>query len=182
MSQPKDINEREPESGKEFMLVDLLYGELDQTGEGQVTPEAAGDDELEALRELRGLFRELPEEEPPAAITAKLLHAASLHASSASGDEEKRGLWAWLMSLVQPIAMYPGLAAATTLVLVAGVAGSFYLSGRTQLAEPTVTGEPASSKASPDMDMPEGAAPARTPAGRTWETTSAANPGGFGER
>ena len=40
--------------------------------------EDALEPDLAALSDLRALFQQLPQEEPPAAVTAKLLHAAAL--------------------------------------------------------------------------------------------------------
>lgn len=156
MPHPKDMDEQadsRPDDA-ELMLMDLLYGELDQGDEAEARErvrERNLDTELGGLEELRAMLSELPDEEPPAAITAKLMHAAAMHAPGAAarksaastagtdgepGEGEKKGILAWLSSLIRPIAMYPGLAAATTLVLVVGVAGTLYLSGRDQLSEP----------------------------------------------
>lgn len=96
-------------SEREFLLLDLLYGERDDESLSESPDDPAHSDsasgadavlesgadetadaeasaaddlqtELEALSSLRALFRELPEEEPSPAITTKLLHAAALHA------------------------------------------------------------------------------------------------------
>jgi hypothetical protein len=151
MTHSKDMNEHPGESRPdeaELMLVDLLYGELEgneQEHAIEQVRERELDSELDGLKQLRAMLRELPEEEPPAAVSAKLMHAAAMHAPGpaarkrAADEGEKKGILAWLSSLIRPVAMYPGLAAATTLVLVVGVAGTLYLSGRNQVAEPRVS-------------------------------------------
>ena len=52
-------------------LVEVLYGESD----AELPDGATG--ELESFRLLRSLLAELPDEDPPQAITAKLLSAVS---------------------------------------------------------------------------------------------------------
>ena len=144
MPHSKDTEPHQIDEPRE-LLIDLLYGELGDDVAAQAEERVRGDaelsEELGALSRVRAMMRELPEEEPPAALTAKLLHAAALHAPAAAGarptprsEDEGKGLWAWLKSLFRPIVMFPGLAAATSLVLVAGIAGVFYASGR--MSEP----------------------------------------------
>ncbi len=151
MSGTKDIEEP-PCTADDLLLVDLLYGELDADTEEEARGQVS-EDELRELSNLRALFRELPDEEPAQAISAKLLHAAAINAPAASAkserdNAEKTGFWAWLTSLIQPVIAYPGLAAAATLVVVVGVAGTIYLSGRDQVAKVEA----------PPPSAPEGAA------------------------
>jgi hypothetical protein len=179
MTHPKDMNEHPGESRPdeaELMLVDLLYGELEDSEQEHALErvrERELDGELDGLKQLRAMLRELPEEEPPAAVSAKLLHAAAVHAAGhaarpaarkrGADEGERKGILAWLSSLIRPLAMYPGLAAATTLLLVVGVAGTVYLSGRDQLAEPRVSSPgatpPIATMAAPEQ-APEQAWPA----------------------
>jgi hypothetical protein len=144
MSHSKDIDQRAepaqaPEAG-DLALVDLLYGELDagarQRAEQRVREDDALAGELEALTRIRSILRELPDEEPPEAISTKLLHAAAAAAAAnrAADDEEQTSLWARLRRLFMPLMMHPGLAAAASLVLVGGVAGALYLSGGLKMA------------------------------------------------
>lgn len=143
MSHAKDIDEHKGREA-ELMLVDLLYGELEGDAETQAQKRVQDGElsgELAHLRELRGLLRELPDEEPPAGVTAKLLHAAALHApvktsGAGAAGQDRKGFFSWISSLFRPIAMYPGLAAAASLMLVVGVAGTLYLSGREQVVTP----------------------------------------------
>lgn len=141
-----DIDEREggaeTASDAELLLVELLYGELDGEERARAEARVREDDalagELEALSHIRALMRELPEEEPPDAVSAKILHAAAAHAPgqrAADADREGSSLWDWLRRMFLPIAMHPGLAAAASVLLVGGVAGMLYLSGRMQIAK-----------------------------------------------
>ena len=134
----------------------------DASGNGRTHGDLQSD--LEAFSNLRALFRELPDEEPAPAITTKLLHAAALHAPKSSRAQaatkaatkamaadgtEKRGFFAWLAGLIQPVLMHPGLAAAASLLLIVAVTGTIYMSGKEQFAEPQL---PASSP-TPSADM-----------------------------
>jgi len=127
------------------MFVDLLYGELEGEEETaalesvEKDPEAVS--ELEALRGVRAMMAELPDEEPPPAISAQLLHAAAKQAKPAARSASAQaaggvGFVAWLKRFFQPLAMHPAMAAAATFVLVAGVAGALYVSGEVSVSEP----------------------------------------------
>lgn len=160
MPQSRDTDESTSAADR-ALLVDLLYGELGEPEVAHAEERLGGDEELQgefaAFGRIREMMSALPDEEPPTAISAKLLHAAAQQAAStASGpvasvsagrreeSDEPSGLWAWLTGLFRPLVMYPGLAAATSLVLVAGVAGAFYVSGRVEPAQsPMVSSEPA---------------------------------------
>lgn len=118
------------------LLVELLYGERD-VEDTELSDESRA--ELESLGELRALFRAMPDEEPPNAVSAKLLAAAAQHApnQAAAVDGESHGFFGWLAGLFKPIMMHPGLAAAASLVTVAGVAGTLYVTGRDDVAQPS---------------------------------------------
>jgi len=140
MTRSSDMTERQP-SAEELRLLDLLYGELDGDAAATARAEADADPErsaeLEAFGQLRELMRELPDEEPPAAITAQLMHAAArARPSAAPAAVAGVGLWARLRAWFRPVMMHPAMAAAATFVLVAGVAGTLYLTGNFGAAEP----------------------------------------------
>jgi hypothetical protein len=64
-------------------------------------------------------MRELPDREPTAALSTKLLHAAAQGAAGATPRSST--------SLFAPVARHPAIAAVATLVLVAGVGGALLL-------------------------------------------------------
>lgn len=179
MSHIKDIDERKagPEgrdapAPDDLMLVDLLYGELDEDARGRAEQRVREDQalgrDLDAFSSLRTLMRELPEAEPPDSLSAKLMHAAAAEVSgsraAAENDEEPQSLWSRLKSLFLPIAMHPGLAAAASVVLVSGIAGVLYVSGDLKPAVPMYKQEmapPSAAAGAPaPMETPEGAAAA----------------------
>lgn len=122
----------EPVDTAELRLVEALYGE---------SPDADVDgDLLASYQELRSMFSELPDEEPPAAITAKLVSAA---AEAVKASEPARpGLWARLLAFFEPIAAHPALAAAASLMLVVTIGGVLVLTGRSDVAEPETSPSP----------------------------------------
>lgn len=115
-------------------LMALLYGELDE-GEARrerarMSEDPAAASQLVGLEHVREMFRGLPDEEPPARISAQLLAEAARSVPAqrrAAAAEPEAGWWARLVSWLSPMVHHPGLAAAATLVLVAGVAGVLYL-------------------------------------------------------
>lgn len=186
MAHIKDIDERESGStGRDaatpddLMLVDLLYGELDENAreraEQRVREDQALGQDLDAFSNLRALMRELPEAEPPEALSAKLLHAAAAEVSGGrapvADGEEPQSLWSRLKSLFLPIAMHPAFAAAASVMLVAGIAGVLYVSGDLKSATPRLESArqaelEVAAGAPVTMQAPEGAAaaPAGAPA------------------
>jgi len=116
----------------EELVPDLLYGELDPEREAEVRarlPECELSDKVASYERLRAALRSLPDEEPPPAISAQLMHAAAQHVEGARRAADRPGIWERLRAWVGPIGMHPGLAAAASLVLVAGVAGLLYMRG-----------------------------------------------------
>lgn len=119
------MNPSEPDRGEErdAALIDRLYGD---------DPPAA-DDDLGELRSVRALVARVREEapvaEPAPSISARLLQAARERAP-------KEGLWARFRAFMMPITAHPGLAAAATLVVVAGAAALWMRDGG-KVAEPT---------------------------------------------
>jgi hypothetical protein len=160
-------------------FIDRLYGGEDVGGLGTV----------------RGLIARVREEqpgvEPPQAIGARLLLAAQEHApKKAAASESRPGVWARLSAWMRPVIAHPGMAAAATLVVVAG-ATAVWMSRGGKVEEPTirqearapaeeadgeaagsglvagadtatVTTESAPAAAVPDLDEKQQAAPART--------------------
>lgn len=199
MSHTKDIDERnDPGHGAPaaaddagLMLVDLLYGELDgnerERAERRVREDDALAGELEALSRIRSIMRELPDEEPPEALSTKLLHAAAAEVSGnrapVARDEERPSVWERLRRLFMPLMMHPGLAAAASVILIGGVAGMLYVSNNLKVASPVareaagqaapsaqttapdtaaMTMPPVAAGAQPDFGSPQAGAPAPT--------------------
>jgi hypothetical protein len=135
VSDTQDNGTAEDEMISEDLLA-LLYPDEDAPA-----PVAAmGDlDELEDLKSLRSLFREMPEEEPSAAVSNKLLALAAQHAPKK--EEESKGFFLWLSDFFLPAVYHPGLAAAASLVLVAGLGLTLYVNGKSQVAEPQVSSQ-----------------------------------------
>jgi len=127
------------------LMMDWLYQELEPSQAGPFDDHVAGcprcQGELEAMKRTRAALRDLPEAEPPASITAILMHEAARKAPTAvavepAGGGGRRGLFGWLSGLFMPISQHPAAAALATLVLVAGVAGALYVRGEHRVAEP----------------------------------------------
>jgi hypothetical protein len=140
--------EREPDT--DTTLVDLLYGEVEESRRGEAEARVAADvelaGELERMRALRGALRSWhteTEAEPSGGIddllAAARAQAAKAQPVRAAAAEPPRspGLWERLHRWMAPLLAHPGMAAAATLVLVVGVAGTLYLTSGSQLAEPT---------------------------------------------
>lgn len=116
------------------LMMDWLYDELDPSSSAQVAQHVDGcsrcSTEMAALRRTREAFRGMSHLEPPAAISAILLHeaarrspASAAAARAATGSRFRDRLLAWF----RPIGHHPALAAMASLVLVAGVAGALYV-------------------------------------------------------
>ena len=102
-------------------------------------------------------------EEPPSAISAQLLAAAAEAAPRpAAAAAAGPGLWQRIVDFFGSVAHHPGLAAAATLLVVAGVAGTLYVTGRSDVAQPPIETESASSRSAmaspPAGQAAEGAA------------------------
>lgn len=140
MSNTKDMK---GENG-EIDLLALLYPDedlsedLDGSEHGDFG-EDLGDSqggEFDELLGLRSLFSAMPDEEPSDAVSNRLLALAATHAPKPTKAKSEGGLWAWFGNLIMPLATHPGLAAAASLVLVAGVAGTLYYKNGGHAAEP----------------------------------------------
>jgi len=124
------------------LVLELLYGELgdDQVDDAQRT--IANDDalaaELQAFGQVRALMQQLPAEDPPQAISAKLMHAAAGQAPAATAPRvEQGGFVAWVKKFFMPLALHPATTAIATVALVVGVAGALYMTGNWKVSEPT---------------------------------------------
>ena len=113
------------------LMMDWLYDELSPSDKVRFEREVAEHPErmadAQALARTRGLVSSLPEVEPPPSLSAILLQEAAKHAKPARAKTESRGFFAWFGALFQQMALHPGFAAAASLVLIAGVAGTLYV-------------------------------------------------------
>ena len=158
------------------LLISALYGELTPADEARLSQhlESHPTDRTAladltrarlALRESRILERQV---EPPQSVSAMLLQEAARRAPRKI-DSEKRS---WLQRLMMSLVAHPAMAAAATLVLVVGVAGSLYMrNGGDQFADKTaVTESTNATRTDPAMQAP--AAPAEKPKGAAAEIAS----------
>lgn len=150
------------------LMMDWLYGELDpqnaQSFSTHVEDCARCHSELAAYERTRELVGGLPSEEPPPALSAQLIREAAARSTSPKAEAAAGGgLFAWLGKLFSPL-QHPALAAVASLILVAGVAGTFYLrDGDDQFAEPEATSpEPAeaATAATAERSLPPSPPPA----------------------
>ncbi len=116
------------------LLMDWLYDELDPSSSAKVAQHVDGcsrcSTEMAALRRTRAAFRGMSHLEPPAAISAILLHEAARRspgAMVAEGAARHSPFWERVRAWLRPIGHHPGLAAMASLLLVAGVAGALYV-------------------------------------------------------
>jgi hypothetical protein len=114
-------------------LVSLLYGELEPDEAARTGARVEADPVLSArlgeMRRVRELFASLEEQEPPGRLTAQLMAEAARAAPQArrAAAPAEAGLWSRFVSWLQPVLQRPALAAAASLVLVAGVASVLYM-------------------------------------------------------
>jgi hypothetical protein len=172
-------------------LVDLLYGELPPDEERAIRARVAGDPNLSAqlseLERVREMVRALPDEEPPPAISAQLLAHAAQAAQRRGGTAPvvAPGFWSRLRSWFQPIIAHPGLAAACSVVLVAGVAGVLILRQGDELTSATRSAEPepeADLRSATDRnEIGPGASAAAPPAAESAPTGAAGGAASAGE-
>lgn len=149
-------------------LLALLYPEDGADVDGSAYE---GDEELAGLRDLRAMLAGAGDEDPSDAVSNKLLALAAQHAPKPK--VESRGLFAWLGNLMMPLVAHPGLAAAATLVLVAGVAGTLYIKGDVQIAEPTASSRGASPGSEAVLDEATAIAPSPDPSATATDSLSA---------
>ena len=147
------------------LMMDWLYEELDPARSARVAEHAGGcarcSAELASLRRTREAFREMPDLDPPPALSAILLHEAARRAPSAEAgavvvavpSDGDTGLWARIAAWLRPLALHPAATAACTIVLLAGVAGALYVRGGGEMAART-------HMSSPDLPPPGDLGPA----------------------
>jgi len=125
----------------EELVPDLLYGELDAERAAEVRsrlPECELSEKVAGYESLRAALRSIPDEEPPASISAQLMHAAAQQVDGKATAGAGGGFWERVRAWLGPIGMHPGLAAAASLLLVAGVAGMLYMRGADRPVGPDV--------------------------------------------
>jgi hypothetical protein len=123
----------------DVLVVDWLYDELDPAEVARFTRHVDGCaacwQAAESLVQVRALMRALPEEEPPAAISARVLREATAHAAIQQGHGLSR-VSAWITGALGRAWAHPAAAAMASLVLVAGVAGALFARDRLEMAAP----------------------------------------------
>jgi hypothetical protein len=163
MLQCKEIDE---------LMMDWLYQELEPSRSQAVEAHVGGcarcTAEVGSLRHTRDVFRDLSIEEPPASVSAILLHEAARRAPAVAPRGEAVGFWDRLRAWFQPLFAHPAAAAVATLVLVAGVAGALYVRRGSDMSE---SGRPVASSA-PEPARPEEAARAPGTAGSATVTAT----------
>lgn len=171
MSESRDHRGDAADEAADAALIDRLYGARG-AGEADAEAESKIDDaELAGLASVRALVArvrdEAPVVEPPQALSARLLLAAAEHAPkrasavrAADGGDSERGLWARMRRWFAPLVAHPGLAAAASLMLVAGVGGALYLRGKATPGEPVRDGrEQAQAARGEEAEAPKAEAP-----------------------
>lgn len=123
----------------DVLVVDWLYDELEPAEAARFTRHVDGCaacwQTAESLVQMRALLRALPEDEPPAAISARVLREAAAHAAIAQGFGLGR-VSAWITGALGRAWAHPAAAAVASLVLVAGVAGALFARDRLEMAAP----------------------------------------------
>jgi hypothetical protein len=152
-------------------MVDWLYGELDQHESSAIDAHLAQCQSCAAqaasLKRAREAFHALPEEEPPAALTAMLLHEAATARPLARKPAEAvtaPSMWERFFRFFQPIAAHPGLAATASLVVVVAVAGALYLRKGVSMLESDASRPPAEKTRGEKEAAPRQIADQSTPA------------------
>jgi hypothetical protein len=164
---------------KTASMMGYLYGELSEAEEAEFRAALAGDKDLEAelgaLQQTRDLLdsakAQWADEEPPSAVTARLLHEASRTAAA-----EQRSVWAALVELMQPLLRHPAMASVAGLVVVGGVVGVLASRGNDRVVHPRAASR-APAPASAAQSAPSSAADYAEAA----EAAPAGNAGGADE-
>jgi hypothetical protein len=126
------------------LLVGALYGELSSTEQAQLTAhleshpaDRSALDDLKAVRARFTTSRIFEVQlDPPQAVSALLLQEAARRAPKQVIASDKKE--SWFDRFVRSFIAHPAMAAAATLVLVVGVAGTIYLKGNGEMAQPRV--------------------------------------------
>jgi hypothetical protein len=121
------------------LLVGALYGELEPADEARLAAHLESHPtDRTALDDLRSTRKTLLDSrffelhfDPPASVSALLVQEAARRAPRAAEPDE-----GWFMRFVRMFALHPAMAAAATLVLVVGVAGTLYMKRGADFAAP----------------------------------------------
>src|SRR5690606_32960015 len=136
---------------RDAAVIDVLY---DETGRAVLDP--ATRDAADALAPVRAMFAELPDEDPPAGGAAQLLLAAQAQVARSP----LRWVVDGITGLFRSTLSSPALAAATSMVVVVGIAGVLYLRGGLEVATPqAVAPAPAPTAGTPEAAGSDLAAP-----------------------
>ena len=110
------------------LLMDYIYQELDHSSverfEAHLHSCPGCTELISGFEQTRSAFQELPQEDPPAAVSAFLLREAA-----AAVAPDKEGFWERLRAGLRVMVMHPAMPIATTLVLVLGVSFGIYRQG-----------------------------------------------------
>ncbi len=127
------------DSASNDRVLAALYGE-DGASQSLSTNEAA---DVAALGEVRSMFADALDEDPPSAISAQLLLAAAQQAQISSkpavAREAPERWWGGITRWFEPLLRHPGLTAVASLALVATLGGVLYVKGRGKVAHPPAT-------------------------------------------
>jgi hypothetical protein len=184
----RDGGSEAPESTTGEDLVSLLYGELEPDEAERAGARIASDQELTArlgdMRRVRELFCQMVDEEPPSRLTAQLMAEAARSApqTRAAAAPAQAGFWARFVSWLQPVVQRPSLAAACSLLLVAGVASLLYMRKGEELTSTAPTTAVDSTTATGEIAEPPAAPPPPPVSAATPADTSGANLEGDAER
>jgi hypothetical protein len=126
------------------LLVGALYGELSSTEQAQLTAhleshpaDRSALDDLKAVRAQFTTSRIFEVQlDPPQAVSALLLQEAARRAPKHVVAADKKE--SWFDRFVRSFIAHPAMAAAATLVLVVSVAGTIYLKGNGDMAQPRI--------------------------------------------
>jgi hypothetical protein len=161
------------------LMMDWLYEELDPPRSAGVSEHlescARCSEQLGALRSTRAALRDLPQLEPPPAISAILIHEAARRAPAVEAPDfaaAPTGFWQKLRAAFRPLVLHPAATAIASLILVAGVAGALYVRSAWDIGDPHAI--PDQAPMAPETPVAE--APARLE--ETQGAAGAAEPGG----
>jgi Putative zinc-finger len=124
------------------VMMDWLYEELDPPRSARVSEHLEScprcSEQLGALRSTRAALRDLPQVEPPPAISAILIHEAARRAPAVEAPDgvASHGFWHRLRAAFRPLVLHPAAAAIASLILVAGVAGALYVRSAWDIGDP----------------------------------------------
>ncbi len=117
-------------------LIDFLYQELEPEQLDQIEGHIKSCDgcasELAAFESTRSAMRELPELEPPPALSQVLMREAA----RAVTPVEEAGFWERLRAGMRMMVLHPAMTAAVVLVVVVGISFTVYQRGGPPSLEP----------------------------------------------